>query len=153
MDTDHAHRPDLRPVSDVMATEVVTVEPDTALSDFLRLIEEREISGAPVVDDSGGVLGVVSYRDVVRATRSTAEEALDAPDVREEEVSREVLEGHTVRDVMTPVLRRVSADTPISDVARYLATRRVHRALVFDGDRLVGIVTAFDLLQALSDER
>lgn len=141
------------PVSEVMSTDILTVRPDTSLVGFIRLLEEHGISGAPVRDESGEIVGVVSYRDVVRATRATAREALDDPEVREEELSRAALEGHVVRDVMSRSIRKVSADTPVRDVARYLATRRVHRALVFEGDRLVGIVTAFDLLGVLAGRK
>jgi CBS domain-containing protein len=135
-----------------MTTEVVTVRPDTPLSEFVHLLEDRDISGAPVVDDSGDVVGVASYRDVVRATRRRAEQALDSPGVPDAEVSRAALGGHTVGEVMSPEVRKVSADTPVRDAARYLATRRVHRALVFEGSRLAGVVTAFDLLQSLMEE-
>jgi len=152
VETQHADRPDRCTVADVMTTDVVTVRPDTPLSEFVHLLEERDISGTPVVNASGDVVGVASYRDVVRATRRTAEEALDSPGVPDADVSRAALGGHTVGEMMSSQVRRVSADTPVRDAARYLANRRVHRALVFQGSRLVGVVTAFDLLQSLMEE-
>ena len=176
-----ADRGDPCTVADVMKTDVVTAPADLPLGDFVRLLTEERISGTPVVDEAGDVVGVASYADVVRAARRQTEAALDeggeaagppcAPPADAERGSTffrapgrgpelvellhhqdmpEDLGDCTVGDVMTPALFWVRPEASLAEAASLLSEVHVHRALVFDGDALVGIVTAFDLLAELS---
>lgn len=176
-----ADRDGPRTVADVMKRDVVTAPAGMPLGDFVRLLTEERISGTPVVDDAGDVVGVASYADVVRAARRQTEAALDeggearaspcappadsdrgstyfrAPgrgpelvEVLHHEGIPEDLGACTVGDVMTPALFWVRPEASLAEAASLLSEVHVHRALVFDGDGLVGIVTAFDLLAELS---
>jgi CBS domain-containing protein len=147
---------------DVMESSVITVSPDLPLLDVHRLFAESEIHGAPVVGDDGGLLGVVSSADLLRAV---AEEhgagRIDSHYLREfvefsgpdwasvpadfQDRLREV----RVSDVMTTEVVSVSPDTDVSDVARTLCDQRVHRVLVIEGERLAGLISAFDLIGLL----
>jgi len=133
-------------VRDVMSEDVITVSSETTVAVFLELAEEHEISGAPVVDDGGGVLGVVSLTDVLRLLEGDVFSALDGPGGGA--ASTDV----TVGEIMTPATISIAAGTGISEAATFLQKADVHRALVFEGDRLVGVVTTHDLLAALLDE-
>lgn len=146
---------------DVMTTEVVKVPADLTVAELADVFMENEISGAPVVDEDGGLVGVVSVFDVARQssgeTGVLTEQGNPEFYVRgwEEQYTVEefrklrVQEGHlTVRDVMTPAAFTVEEDDPISDVARTLVDGHIHRVLVTRGHEVVGIISSLDLLRA-----
>ena len=165
-------------VREVMSTGVVTVTPETTVAEFLDLAHRREISGAPVVSPEERVLGVVSLTDVLRTLRGDALSALGrdgagaggpeparaasdffrvtegafAPppaDALPDESDGEVGASRPVREIMTRATVSIGVDTGIGEAAAFLDKAGVHRALVFEGSRLVGIVTTHDLLGAL----
>jgi CBS domain-containing protein len=146
---------------DVMTTEVVKVPADLTVAELADVFMENEISGAPVVDEDGALVGVVSVFDVARQssgeTGVVTEQGNPEFYVRgwEEQYTVEefrklrVQEGHlTVRDVMTPAAFTVEEDDPISDVARTLVDGHIHRVLVTRGHEVVGIISSLDLLRA-----
>lgn len=162
---------------DIMATEVVTVAPDTSVRELTRLLADEAISGVPVVDSSGDVMGVVSSTDVVRFAATTSDVSwLDAypeetyesdvqsrgayflpedwPDFVRRVPATEVpnaFSDFTVSELMTPVSFSIEPHASVKDVADFLVRGRIHRALVIDGGRLVGIVTAMDVLRAVAE--
>jgi CBS domain-containing protein len=125
-------------VADIMEHRVTTVPLDMPLSEVARQLWEDGISGAPVVDDAGRLAGFISASDIVRF------KAYGAP-----HHSGRV---PAARDVMTPATIHVRPTTCVRDLARFLVNARVHRALVVDEGRLMGIVSAFDIVQAVADE-
>lgn len=137
---------------DVMNSEILSVRDDRTLPELAAFLAENQITGAPVVDDSGEFVGVVSVTDI-------AEAAAEASDWRPGD--RAVLgelsglhvegEGRQVRDVMTPTVYTVTEDTPAAELARAMITGRVHRLFVTRKGRIVGIVTSLDLLRLLCD--
>ncbi|MBW2288524.1 MAG: CBS domain-containing protein [Deltaproteobacteria bacterium] len=151
---------------DVMKTEVRTVSPDISLTDLDELFIENRVTGFPVIE-SDRLIGVVSRSDIVRkivAEQSYAEYVSDyyrdvgsfdepraaetLPELGSQIGSR--LASATVRDVMSQDPVTVSADDPISGVARRLIERRIHRVPVVASDgRLVGIITSLDLVALL----
>jgi CBS domain-containing protein len=181
-----ARQEDARRVGEVMQRDVITIPPRTPLREVLRLLHEHGISGAPVVDDSGTVRGVVSVRDVLgflvheleipmgRVGWELADEADlgeydDGGDGEEAPYHRAFEEGfrftglsdptagdrldpHAVESVMTPSAFSVRSTDPVSEAAAFMMRGRIHRALVVDDGRLVGIVTPFDLLRLLATE-
>lgn len=156
-----------RTVEEVMVRDPVVVSPEAPLSEFVEIALRASISGAPVVDGSGRVTGVVSLHDVVRAMEPEAGRALaaggsgpgpDADGVPAREGRRRVGDrpgatgtpgARTVADVMTGSVFTVRPETPVAEAARILAEAEIHRAPVLGGGRLVGLVTTFDLLRAL----
>lgn len=146
---------------DVMTTEVVKVPGDLTVAELADVFMENEISGAPVVDEDGALVGVVSVFDVARQSSEESGVVSDQGNpefyVRgwEEQYSVEefrklrVQEGHlTVRDVMTPATFTVEEDDPIAHVARTLVDGHIHRVLVTRGHEVVGIISSLDLLRA-----
>jgi CBS domain-containing protein len=150
---------------DLMQTHVLTVSPETPLLDIHRLFVEEEINGAPVVDDDGAVVGVISSRDLLRAVEEEHDAGaatsiyfreyleFSGPDwSAAPEDLQDRLGQRCVADAMTDEVISVSTEASIADVARTLRTHRVHRVLVVDGGRLAGILSTFDLVTLLEKE-
>lgn len=122
-----------RPVSDIMAKEVITIASDMPLAEAARFMWEREISGAPVVDHDGLPVGVVSASDIVRAQGfGTRREGM-------------------VSDIMTHGTFSVRRNTTLAELARFLSKSNVHRALVVDDGELVGIVSMSDIVREVGE--
>jgi CBS domain-containing protein len=150
-------------VRDVMATTVATVRPEASLDDAARLLRAQHISGIPVVDATGTVVGVLSEKDIVaqlhRATgvgsaRGLLDLLLESSPNRGEnvlEVSRHQLHNGRVHEAMhTPVVT-VSEDAQLEKAARLMREAGVKRLPVLDRHgRLVGIVTRSDIVAAVS---
>jgi CBS domain-containing protein len=126
---------------DVMTTELITVTPGTPLSEFARLCSEDNISGCPVTRVDGALVGIVSKTDLVRRL---IEDHPRLGSTREVPVWDE--ETRQVGDIMTEDVLTVGPTTPISEIAERMARDRIHRVLVMEGDRLVGLVTSIDIL-------
>lgn len=150
---------------DVMEIGVVTIDPGASLLDAYRLFVEEEISGAPVVDEDGRVLGVISAHDLLRATEEERDTAVvqtsyfrdlaefSGPDwggVVEDFQDR--LAERTVADAMTRGAIAVAPDATIPEVARTLRQHRVHRVLVAEDERVLGLISSFDLVALLEKE-
>lgn len=138
-----------------MNPDVVCLAPETTVSEAQKLLAARGVSGAPVVDAQGLALGVVSQSDLVRhqSRRVTAGESgrfysdLDEyQDMAEIPVDRS---GTPVRELMSPHVYSVSRDTSAAAAASIMRDRRIHRLLVTERGRLVGIVSSLDLLMVV----
>lgn len=150
-----------RVASDVMVRRVVTVPADATLTEVERVLADNRISGVPVVDDEGCVLGVLSVRDLIehhaeegrQRRRGPSFYQIDAADFDEDELDAYDLPedpAATAEQVMTPQVLSVSPDTPLRAVAALMVRQAVHRLLVQDDERMVGIVSAMDLLRAMA---
>ena len=148
---------------DVMETQVITVDPERPLLDAHRLFVEEEIHGAPVVDETGRVLGIVSSADLLRAVddeegscagrapgylRQLLEEE-GGPSPRLSGELNTLLQAVTVADVMTAGGVTVAPDTAIDEVASRMRRHRIHRVPVISNGCLAGIITTFDLIALL----
>ncbi len=122
---------------DLMQTDILTVDPDTALVDIHRLFAEEEIHGAPVVDEDFRVCGVVSALDLLRVVGERYDDFEDR------------MRDITAADVMTGAIVSVAPDATAAEIARVMRAQRVHRVLVVEGKDLLGVITTFDLLAAL----
>jgi CBS domain-containing protein len=139
---------------DVMTTKVVTVAPDTRVTEVAKLLLERHISAVPVVSDDGRLLGIVSEGDLIHelgqegAQRSWWLDLLASPEAR----AQAYLKGHgrLASDVMTRGVIAVAPDTPLPEIARLLEQRRIKRVAVLRDDALVGIVSRADLLRGFA---
>lgn len=150
---------------DLMTTAVTTIKSGVPLSELERTLSELRVSGMPVIDASGNLVGVVSRTDIVRAlsgAQSDAEAVLAyyrdvaGAEPAPSELSRMIGERAAslrVEDVMATNLLAVRPDLPLPEVARLLVERRVHRVLVTEGQRLLGLVSSFDIARAVGDGR
>jgi CBS domain-containing protein len=139
---------------DIMRRKIVTVESRMTLQELTKILEENCISGAPVVDSSGAVLGVVSQTDLVRTRREASpgiplyHRELDEPALSLG-IHFEDSDQTTVEQIMTPGAISFDEETPVETIADAMLKRHIHRVLVTKGENLVGIVTTMDLLRAL----
>jgi CBS domain-containing protein len=142
--------------ADVMTPNVITVDPGTTVQALAALLSERGISGAPVVDAAGKLVGIVSEGDLLHrpeigteahnpAQRSWWLEDFAAMQAREYVKSH----GRTVNDIMTRDVVTVTEETDLGEVARLLETNRIKRVPVMRGDKIVGIVSRSNLVRAL----
>ena len=152
----------LRLVKDVMSPDIMTVADDMTTDELVRYLSEREISGAPVVDIRGHLVGLVSMTDIGRHLAEPSDfaelrptsgerdpgeaESLDDPRYLDERPA-------TVRDVMTPAIHQVPATASVAEAARIMVERHIHRLIVTDGKEPVGIITSIDLLRVIAAER
>ena len=146
-------------VVDVMSQSVITVGPGTPLKDVAGLLVDHRVSGVPVVDAAGAVLGVVSEADLL-----IKEQGAEA--IRHRRLARFVWESResrsqlaklgavTAGEAMTAPAVTIGPGRPISEAAAVMTARKLNRLPVVDDGRLVGIVTRADLVRAYvrSDE-
>jgi CBS domain-containing protein len=130
-------------VADMMRRDVVTITPDATLRELIRVMSEEGVGGMPVLGEDGSVVGTVSSTDLLwLAASGEMHGGRSFLDTRK-------LDQLTVRDIMTPDVLSVPPDASMSDLRRFFARTGVHRALVLDDDRIVGIVTLSDVLRTL----
>jgi CBS domain-containing protein len=161
---------------DVMTRDVMAVSADLSLREVARFLIDREITGAPVVDGRGRLLGIVSLADIARALgeieraggtaprRLTsrppealellfAEEPTEETSVEEELADEELAEETPVqvRDIMSNPVLTVAPDSPLDEVARVMLQARFHRVMVTTDGELLGVVSSMDLVRVLAD--
>lgn len=161
-----------RSVRDIMETDVVTVRPDLPIKNVIEVLEENGITGAPVVDSEENVVGVVSSTDVMRlAAREEEESGARAAGAETDDESDYFYTGGAgrflpalpaglpktrigtkpVREIMTRATFSVRPDASLPEAARFLQQAGIHRALVFDGGRLLGLVTTMGIVAAVAE--
>jgi CBS domain-containing protein len=140
-------------VREEMSSPVVTVRLTSPLKDVARLLVDNKVSGLPVVDVDGTVLGVVSEADFLVKQQGAAAVrhrplARLVGDSRASRVQIDKVQATTAADAMTGPAITIEPNRPITEAARVMTERKVNRLPVVDGDRLVGIVTRADLVRA-----
>jgi CBS domain-containing protein len=121
-------------VKDYMARTLVTFKPETDVLDAVHTLVKHRIAGAPVVDDEGNLLGMLSEFDCMKV-------ALNA--------GYHGNWGGPVRDFMSDGVKTVDADMSIVDLAQVFITTKFRRFPVKQGNRLVGQISRRDVLRAL----
>jgi CBS domain-containing protein len=148
-------------VREIMTTDVVTVKPDTTVGELADILAQNKISGVPVVDDQGRVLGMVSEADIILRDADIhfpyyiqfLEMVVYLQSVHkfEERVRKAI--GSKVSEVMSEEVVSISPDATVREVATLMADRSVNRLPVTENERLVGIVTRGDIVRAIADHR
>jgi len=142
---------------DVMTTDVITVDPDTTVQALAALLAERGISGAPVVDSSGRLVGIVSEGDLLHRTEiGTARRHRERRrswwlDDFASDLARDYIKSHgrTVKDIMTRDVVTVTEDTDLGEVAALLEAKRIKRVPVMRDGKVAGIISRANLVRAL----
>jgi CBS domain-containing protein len=140
-------------VGDVMTRSVVSVRSWTPLKEVAQLLIERRISGLPVIDDNGALLGVVSEGDFLMKEQG-AQAIRHRPlarifgESRESRARLAKFEAVTAGEAMTAPAVTIASGRHIAEAAAVMTTRGVNRLPVVDEGRLVGIVTRADLVRA-----
>lgn len=148
---------------DIMTSEVICAVEDMTVRELAHLLRERRITGAPVLDAAGALVGVVSVSDII-----LHDEVFGEGPVQESNYHRQ-LEGEEdalwdglapeevgdrrVGDIMSRGVITAQQDTPIEELAGIVYSHRIHRVIILDGERLAGIVSTMDILRAVMEKR
>lgn len=148
-------------VADVMTTNPSVVQPDTYLKEAIKLLAEQEISGLPVVNDEGKLVGVLSETDLM-----WQETGVDPPPylmfldsviylqnpAKYDQLLHKAL-GQTVGEVMSDRPISVTGDRALKEAAQLMHRRKVRRLPVVDEtDQVVGIITRGDIVRAMAEQ-
>jgi CBS domain-containing protein len=140
---------------DIMTADVVTIAPDLSVEQIAQLLLSCNISGVPVVDAGGGLIGLVSEGDLLRRHEGGTERQrswwlslLTGPEERAREFVK--THGRSAEQVMTREVITVTADTPVGEIARIMERRRIKRVPVVEDGKIVGIVSRANLLHGLA---
>ena len=136
-------------VETVMTTDVVAVPPDAPFKDVVATLAAHDISGVPVVDGTGRVLGVVTEADLLRKEAAARPgERARRPRTKRERLDQVRARALTAGDAMNVPAITTTPDTPVAEAARTLCRHDVKRLPVVDSaGRLVGVVSRADLLR------
>jgi CBS domain-containing protein len=141
--------------ADVMTTHVISVAPDDSILKCVRLMLEYRISGLPVIDAKGSLVGIVTEGDFLRRAEVGTErkrprwlEFIVGPGRLADEYVHS--HGRKVAEVMTTDPITVAEDTPVEEIVRLMEQRRIKRLPVMRGNNVIGIVSRANLLHALA---
>lgn len=145
--------------SDIMTRDVATVTPDTRIEELCDLLREQKITGAPVVDSEGRLVGIVSKDDVLFRGRAGGSDPRQTPDIKQLFTSGFVGFDQAgggpsdVGQIMTRGVISAPEDATVEDLCRLMWDRRIHRVPIVRGVVLVGIVSALDVCRAVTNGR
>jgi len=146
--------------ADVMSRDVVTAPADMDLRNLAKLFVEQGITGAPVVDVMGDLVGVVSETDLVRYSLTRDDElVMDSTFYHTARIeAQRVPQGFQIEDantgevadVMTPVIHSVTERATLPSIAKMMKKNHIHRVIVRRGKKPIGIISALDVLGELA---
>jgi len=139
----------------IMTRQVITIAAEASIVDAANIMLVKHISGLPVVDQAGRLVGIVSQGDFIRRAEIGTQRKrgrwlkfLLGPGGAASDFVRE--RGRKVGEIMTPDPRTVTEDATLEDIVELMERNHVKRLPVLRGDKLVGIVTRTNLLQAVA---
>lgn len=145
---------------DIMTKEVITVKPETTLEELARLLMKQQISGAPVVDDNGKIIGIVTENDLIsknsRLHIPTILRLFDAyiplgTSKMESDIRK--MAASTVEDICTKEIITVDKEASVEYIATIMTEKRIHILPVVREGKLVGIIGKKDLIKGIAAEQ
>ena len=143
--------------ADVMTRNVITVKKETTIRELAELFAQHRISSAPVVDNNGGMIGIVTETDLIEQDKNLHIPTvislfdwviyLESDKKFEKELNK--MTGQTVGDIFTQKVETVTPATPVSDVADIMSSRKISAIPVVEGNKVVGIVARIDLIRTM----
>lgn len=127
-------------VAELMQKDVKAVRPDVSVADVIASLADAHVSGVPVVDRHGQMLGVISSTDVL-----TQEAEAQDTDAR-----TTLLESTLAKDIMTPHPLTIDPDADVREAAREMLYAEVHRLFVVQHGRLIGVISTSDIVRAVA---
>lgn len=144
---------------DLMTRDVAVVHPETSLLEAVRLMARRRISGMPVVDDHGAIVGMISEGDLVRWHEGYTDRQARWLDMLAEgfDLAPDFLDGvrdqqRRIKSIMSPGAIMVSETMPAREIAHLMYSKNIKRVPVVRDGKLVGIVARSDLVRALAEK-
>ena len=149
-------------VADIMTRDPIVVRRETPLTEAIKTLAQRRISGLPVVDDAGNLVGIISETDLMWQETGVTPPAyvmfldsvifLKNPATYERDVHKAL--GQTVGEVMSDKAISITAEKPLRDAAKIMRDRGINRLPVVDAEGLViGILTRGDIVRAMAIEQ
>lgn len=144
---------------DIMTKEVITVKPETTLDELARLLMKQQISGAPVIDDNGKIIGIVTENDLIsknsRLHIPTILRLFDAyiplgTSKMESDIRK--MAASTVEDICTKEIITVDEEASVEYIATIMTEKRIHILPVVREGKLVGIIGKKDLIKGIAGE-
>ena len=146
-------------VADVMSRDPIVVKPETPLNEAVQILAQRRISGLPVVDDAGQLVGIISETDLMWQETGVTPPAyimfldsviyLQNPATYERDLHKAL--GQTVGEVMSKNSITVSPDKTVREAAKLMQDHNVHRLPVLDSEgQVIGILTRGDVIRAMA---
>lgn len=145
---------------DIMTRDVVTVTGDTTILQLASLLVKNQISGVPVVDDEGGLVGIVTENDLIRQNKRlhipTVISFLDAAIYLEsskkfaDEVKR--VTATTVGEISVKKVVSITENETLTDIATIMADQKVHLLPVLRDGKVIGIVGKRDIVRAIAQQ-
>ena len=142
---------------DIMTTDVVTVAPEATVEEVAKIITDRGISGVPVVDANGEVVGIVTEGDIIARSKKLHIPThfqllggviyLESTKKLEKDLQKMV--AFQVKDLMTTEVFTVSPEASVEEIATVMTEERVNRIPVVDRGKLVGIISRADIVRTL----
>lgn len=114
---------------DIMTSNVCTIRPEASAQEAAQLLSQKRISGLPVVNPDGKIIGIVTEADIISKVNQ---------------------EGLLVADIMSHEVIAVDEETSVSEIASLLTKRRIKRVPVVEKGKLVGIVSRADIVNAVA---
>ena len=147
----------MKKAKDIMSADVITARESMSVKELARLLYENRISGVPVFDDNGKVVGVATESDLIDQNKKvhipTVVAILDSfvflenPEKLEKDIKK--MAATRVGDICSHELVSVAPETPLDEVATLMAERQVHTLPVMDGEKLVGVIGKTDIIRTL----
>ncbi|MEJ2332993.1 MAG: CBS domain-containing protein [Desulfobulbaceae bacterium] len=143
---------------DIMTTNVITVQKDTSVNELAEILWKNKISGAPVLDDDGNVVSVVTESDLIDQTKkvhiptmiSILDSVIFLESSKKTEKEIKKMAGNTVQDICAMELIAVSEDTGLDEIATIMSENKVHTLPVMKDDKLVGVIGKSDIIRSMA---
>ena len=148
-------------VRDIMQKDVITATPEATVRELADLLARHKISGVPVVDGEGKVVGVVSEADVILQDADLhfpyyipfLDSIIYLQSVSKFETRLRKMFGTKVADIMSREVVTIAPDASVYDAAALMADRTINRVPVLEKGRLVGILTRGDIVKAIAERK
>jgi CBS domain-containing protein len=145
---------------DIMNKDVISVSPDMTIEALGRLLMEKGISGAPVMDSGGRLVGIVTDNDLISRDKRLhiptvirlfdALIPLESSNVIEKEIKR--ISASVVSDICVADVVTIGEDTPIDEIATIMSERKIHLLPVLSSGKVVGIVGKHEVIKGIAGE-
>lgn len=146
---------------DIMTTDVITVKPSTTIEELSQKLMEHNISGLPVVNDAGDLIGIVTENDLISQNKRLhiptvmrlfdAFIVLESPGKIEKEMKK--MTATTVDDICSKKVITVAEDTSAEEIATIMSEKKVHLIPVVEGKKILGIIGKMDLIKGITKSK
>jgi CBS domain-containing protein len=142
----------------MLTAKVITVQKDTSVNELAEILWKNKISGAPVLDEGGNVISVVTESDLIDQNKkvhiptmiSILDSVIFLESSKKTEKEIQKMAGNTVKDICAMKLVSVSEDTGLDEIATIMSENKVHTLPVMKDDKLVGVIGKSDIIRSMA---